>query len=319
MKFMKIDELQKFAKDNPVEWLVDDLLKEASFNICAGGPKSGKSSLMRQLAVTVSKGDSFLGASTKRGEVLYICPDEQDTTELSESFTRLGATDGIYISSFAVNRYSLIADLRDAIAEYPEVSLIVLDTLEKTVEMEDLNDYAKTLQNLGPLVEFATENKVTIVGTHHTNKRQTTSVATAMMGSNGIGSVATTSLEVLVDHLGKRFLRTMQRYGREKERTELHFDPLRGIATLGESETQKSEQRSLFKTKDTQQRLLEYIVANPGARQQQIIDSIPGSSFQIIRELKAMQVKNMIRTEGTGRKGNPLSYFAASISMEVAA
>jgi hypothetical protein len=316
MKFMNIDQLKQYASDNPVEWLVDDILKEASFNICAGGPKSGKSSLMRQLAVAVSKGQPFLGEATKRGEVLYICPDEQDTTELYESFTRLGAEGGLYVSAFPVNRYSLIADLKDALAEHSEVSLIVLDTLEKTVEMEDLNDYVKTLRDLGPLVDFATENKVTIVGTHHTNKRQSTSVAGAMMGSNGLGSVATTSLEVLVDHTGKRFLRSMQRYGREIERTELHFDPFRRIATLGESESRKSEQKAMFRVKDLRKRLIEYITANPGAEHQQIVENIPGNAQQIHRELRAMQGDGAVRTDGTGRRGNPYVYFPGEVPTE---
>lgn len=319
MNFMTIDELKQHAAANPVEWLVDGLFKEASFNICAGGPKSGKSSLMRQLAVAVSKGEPFLGEPTKKGNALYICPDEPDSSELSSSFKRLGAGEGLFVYASPVNRYSLLADLKDALATYPDISLIVLDTLEKTVEMEDLNDYLKTLRDLEPLVSFAAENKLTIVGTHHTNKRQSTSVSGAMMGSNGLGSVATTSLEVLVDPNGKRSLRSMQRYGRELERTDLHFDPIRLTLSLGQSESQKSSESTLFKVKDIQKRIGDYIAANPGAPQHQILEAIPGNKQRLIRELKAMETKAMIRTEGTGRRGNPLLYFQADIPMEVAA
>jgi len=318
IKFMTIAELNKYADENPTEWLVDQLLKEASFNICAGGPKSGKSSLMRQLAVTVSKGEPFLDNPTKQGDVLYLCPDEQDATELRRSFNQLGAGDGVLVSTFPVNRFSLIADLKDAILERPEVSLIVLDTLEKTVSMEDLNDYTKTLSDLEPLVSFATENRLTVVGTHHTNKRQSTSVSGAMMGSNGIGSVATTSLEVLVDPTGKRFLRSMQRYGRELERTELHFDPFRLTFNLGQSESAKSKDKAIFKVNDLQKRIVDFISTNPAAQQKAITDAIPANKQHVLRELKAMESKGAIRTKGTGRRGNPLIYFPADIPMEAA-
>src|SRR5260370_21123025 len=184
--------------------------------------------------------------------------------------------------------------------------------------MEDLNDYTKTLSDLEPLVSFATENKLTVVGTHHTNKRQSTSVSGAMMGSNGIGSVATTSLEVLVDHTGKRFLRSMQRYGRELERTELHFDPFRLTFNLGQSESAKSKDKAIFKVNDLQKRIGEFIATNPAAQQKAITDAIPANKQHVLRELKAMEIKGAIRTKGTGRRGNPLVYFPADIPMEAA-
>jgi hypothetical protein len=316
IKFMTIAELNRYADENPTEWLVDQLFKEASFNICAGGPKSGKSSLMRQLAVAVSRGEPFLDCPTKQGDVLYLCPDEQDATELRRSFNQLGAGDGVLVSTFPVNRYSLIADLKDAILEHPQVSLIVLDTLEKTVSMEDLNDYIKTLSDLEPLVCFATEHKLTVVGTHHTNKRQSTSVSGAMMGSNGLGSVATTSLEVLVDHAGKRYLRSMQRYSRELERTELHFDPFRLTFSLGQSESSKSKEKAIFKVKDLQKRIMDFICSNPSTQQKAITDAIPANKQQILRELKEMEAKGVITTKGTGRRNNPTLYFPAAIPME---
>ncbi len=315
LDFMTIAELNKYADENPTKWLVDQLFKEASFNICAGGPKSGKSSLMRQLAVAVSKGEPFLGSTTKKGDVLYICPDEQDATELRHSFNRLGAGDGLLVSTLPVNRFSLIADLQDAILERPGVSLIVLDTLEKTVSLEDLNDYTKTLSDLEPLGSFATEKKLTVVGTHHTNKRQSTSVSGAMMGSNGIGSVATTTLEIIVDHANKRFLRTMQRYGRPLERTELHFDQFRLTFSLGQSESQKSKDKAIFKVTKLQKSIVDFIAENPGAQQTAITEAIPANKQHVLDELKAMKKGGALRTEGTGLRGKPYTYFIADIPM----
>lgn len=318
MKILTMDELKIHAEENPVEWLVDDLLKEASFNIIAGGPKSGKSSLMRQLAAAVSKGEPFLGMPTKQGEVLYLCPDEQDTTELHQAFTRLGVTAGVYISAFPVNRYTLIPELRDALVERPEVSLLVLDTLEKTVEIEDLNDYSKTLRDLSPIVDFAVERGITTLASHHTNKRQSASVSGAMMGSNGIGSIATTSIEVLVDS-GKRFLRTMQRYGPELERTELEFNKFKGVATLGQSDSSKAEQKQLFKKNELRGLLLNHIAQNPGAKQRDILSAVPGNTRHKIDELRTMKQRGLVEEHGTGRRGDAKIYYLAEIPVEKAA
>lgn len=316
MKTMSIEELKNYAEENPVEWLVDDILKQASFNILAAGPKAGKSTFARQLAVAVSKGEPFLGETTKQGEVLYICPDEPDATELYRSFCLLGATLGVHVSCSPVNRSTLVSDMRAVIARYPAVRLVVLDTLERCVELEDLNDYVQTLKDLGPLADFAAENKLTVVALHHTNKRQATSVAGALMGSNGLASLSTTTIELLVDHAGKRFIRTMQRYGREIERTELHFDRLRGVSTLGKSETEKSAEKSIHKVSDTRKQIIDFIAKNPGTTQQQIIENVSASTRNINHELKTLVRDKIIRTTGTGRKGSPYLYSPIDIQTD---
>lgn len=316
MRNLNIQELKIYASANPIDWTVDGLLKESSFNIIAGGPKSGKSSLARQLAVAVSKGELFLDFAVKRGDVLYICPDEPDTSELHRSFHLLGAADRLYVSPFPVNRSSLITDLRDALEEHPDISLIILDTLEKTVELEDLNDYSKALRDLGPLVTFAAENKITIVGLHHTNKRTATSVSGALMGSNGIGSVSTTSLEVMVDHDEKRYLRSMQRYGRPIEKTELHYNSHKQFATMGKSESQRKSERSVTGIKDKERKLMDVIFAHPGIGLKGIMEKVPGSSQDTIRQLKDLETKGIIRLDGKGRRGSPHSYHPAEMPTE---
>lgn len=136
------------------------------------------------------------------------------------------------------------------------------------------------------------------------------------MGSNGLASVATTTIEIAVDHAGKRFIRTMQRYGMEMERTELHFDRLRGISTLGKSGTQKIAEKAAFKVDDTRKQIIDFIVKNPGTTQQQIIENVRVSTRDLIHELKALKQGQIISVTGTGRKGNPYLYSPADIQTD---
>lgn len=71
-----------------------------------------------------------------------------------------------------------------------------------------------------------------ILAMHHTNKGNGNSIAASMMGSGGIASLAATILEVS-SYNGRRYLRSLQRYGREIERAELYLDKETGILLEG--------------------------------------------------------------------------------------
>ncbi len=318
MKIFDMEQLKKHAVENPIGWLVEDLFREASFNICAGGPKTGKSSLLRHLAAAVTKGESFLGEPTKQGEVLYICPDEADTSSLSFSFERLGVTGGLYVACYDVTPDSLTEEIREFVAAHPKVKLVVLDTLGRTVGLEDLNDYAKTIRDLDPILTLAAECKLTIIGVHHTNKRTAATVAGGLMGSHGIASVVSTCLEILEDHTGRRFLRGIRRNGGDYEKTELNFDTYHQTFTLGQTEADKAEEKSLTRVSYLRNKLLDYIVEHPGCAQAQIVKAVTGSPKAVICELGNMKSDGLIRSDGTGRKGSPFAYYPAEVILEAA-
>jgi AAA domain len=78
-------ELIESAKDDPIQYIVDGLLPTGSLNMLAGKPKSGKSTLVRQLAACVASGDDFLGRTTTKGNVLYSPAKKSVLTWLNTS------------------------------------------------------------------------------------------------------------------------------------------------------------------------------------------------------------------------------------------
>jgi hypothetical protein len=120
----------------------------------------------------------------------------------------------------------------------------------------------------------------------------------------------------MVDHDEKRYLRSMQRYGRPIEKTELHYDPHKQFATLGKSESQKKSERSTSNIKDAEKKLIDVISANPGIQFGEIREKVPGNNQHLIRLLKTLETKGIIRLDGKGRRGSPHSYFPAELPGE---
>src|SRR5262245_14100822 len=69
------------------QWIVQKLLRSSGLSLLAGKPKSGKSTLARQLAVSVARGVPFLGRPTRVAPVLYVALEDIDD-ELLNSFQR---------------------------------------------------------------------------------------------------------------------------------------------------------------------------------------------------------------------------------------
>lgn len=316
---MTITELQAEAKANPTNYLVQSFFKEGSFNIVSGESKSGKSTLVRYLSKCVVFGIPFLGEETKQGEVLYLCPDEPDTAELAAAFGRLGITDGLRLSYFPVNRGEIAKELEDCIKKYPKTKLIVLDTLVKTVQCEDLNDYSKMVADMQPLERVASEYGVTIVALHHTNKNNSGSVQGAMMGSAALPSIAITTLEVSTGSHGSRYIRTIQRYGKSRqEKTEVIFDYETGAVRLGLSTSQVRETSAAQTRNEREAKILDYVRVSETAKLADIKKAIGGNGSATNETVKSLVSRGELAASGTGRKGDAFVYSVAPSPFELA-
>lgn len=71
----------------PVEWVVEGLVQRDAFNLLAGEPGVGKTSIVMGLAAAVARGRSFLERDVERGKVLIVNFDD-----LSEALPRQFAT-----------------------------------------------------------------------------------------------------------------------------------------------------------------------------------------------------------------------------------
>src|SRR5262249_12811745 len=98
---MKVTRLGEFLKkeQEPIQWQVDNLIKKGGMSLIAGKPKTGKTTLCRQLALAIARGESFLGRTTQKGKVIYFAFEEQEQN-VQDHFKQMGATgdEEIYIN-----------------------------------------------------------------------------------------------------------------------------------------------------------------------------------------------------------------------------
>lgn len=59
----------------PIEFVIDGLLAQGLY-ILAGAPKVGKSWLVLDMCLSISKGESVLGKKTLQGTALYLCLED---------------------------------------------------------------------------------------------------------------------------------------------------------------------------------------------------------------------------------------------------
>lgn len=317
LEFLTLEQLRTYAKTKPMDYLVGSLFKEGSFNIISGEAKSGKSTLVRNLAACVANGTSFLGRDTKKGLVLYVCPDETDATELDAAFRRLDVKEGILICPSPVDRQNLCENLGKQLEKLENVKLIVLDTMLRCIECHDLNDYKKVLEDVGPLQDLSHERGVTIVALHHTNKSNNASVVGAMMGSGGIGSIALTTLEV--SRFGsKRYLRSVQRHGRELEKTDLHFDEATGTLRLGRSDSERNVAVSVQRDTQLEKDIIDFVKSRGIVSNADLRKGVTGNAKKKGAVIDRLVGVLLDRT-GTGKPGDGYMYSLRPIPEEKAA
>lgn len=124
--------------------LVEDLLLDVSVSQLSAKPKTGKSSLARQLAVAMAEGYPFLGHVVTRGNVLYV-NTEGPGWVVAAHFKKLGYTgqhSKIKVVSQRMPNVNAegLAKLELALTALP-YSLVVIDTAAKFMRAFDSNNY----------------------------------------------------------------------------------------------------------------------------------------------------------------------------------
>ncbi|MEO8095758.1 MAG: AAA family ATPase, partial [Pseudolysinimonas sp.] len=77
--------------DDPVDWLVDQLIPAGAVAVMAAKPKVGKSTAARHLALAVARGSTWLGRARSAGPVWYLA-FEGRRRDIKAHFRQMGAT-----------------------------------------------------------------------------------------------------------------------------------------------------------------------------------------------------------------------------------
>ena len=225
--------------DTEQRWLVDGLLNVGGISVVSAKPKTGKSTWMRNLALSVARGEPFMHRPTMQGKVLYLSIEEIEG-EIRGIFRAMGVTtEPIFIHVGMVQEKDALADM-EAYIVAQQMALVIVDPLFKLMNsVKDINSYSEVTNALSRLGDVARRTGCHISSLHHNKKggwqaqsSEEEDVSTdAMSGSNAIpGSVDTS---ILMRRLagGRRVVRSQQRYHSKKydnadmPDTVIGFDP----------------------------------------------------------------------------------------------
>jgi RecA-family ATPase len=154
-----------------VEWLWDRMLPTGTLDVLAAYMKVGKSTLVYDLALCVSRGEPFLGFPTKQGGVLIIALEEKREHAIKR-LRDYGVTedDPIWMVGVPLSPTpSLYKELRTFI-EDKGIVLVIIDSLARFAMLKDEDDNSEVTKFMSPLVDVAHETNTVVLLIHHERK-----------------------------------------------------------------------------------------------------------------------------------------------------
>lgn len=195
----------------PVSWIVKDLLPEG-LAIFSGPPKTYKSFMAIDLALSVASGRPFMGYQTVKGAVLY-CDLESTKRRPKDRINKvLGdrkAPDNFYIATQEDKPGQLdngyLEYLEYQLLQHPEIKLIITDVYQKIrpPAKKGKGFYEKDYEDGVALQSFALKHKICMLVIHHNSKKDFPGDPfNQMSGSTGLSGSADTMIVLTKD---KRF------------------------------------------------------------------------------------------------------------------
>ncbi|MGH9604289.1 MAG: bifunctional DNA primase/polymerase [Terracidiphilus sp.] len=283
----------------PVDWIWEGRLAVGTMSICAAKPKVGKSTVGRNLALAVARGESFLGWACRRGAVLYLALEER-LEDVAADFRTLGADGGEDIqladAGAVLDLLALLMDKKPA--------LLVIDPLFRLVNVRDEKAYAEVYAALGPLIDTARACRTHILALHHSSKLAKAEAIDAPIGSTALGGAVSTLL-VMRRTENYRTLETVQRLGQDMPETVLRFDPATKRLMLGGSR-ERAEVEAVA---------LQILAALGSAcmSERELAKLVEGRTAHQRTALRELVGCGKVERIGTGKRGDPYRYSVSCL------
>lgn len=290
--------------EEDIAYVWDRTLPAGGTSICAAKPKVGKSTLARNLAVAVTRGESFFGRATATGKVIYLCLEEK-RAEVAAHFRRMGAQGpGILIHTGRAPDDALAA-LREAIDEHDPL-LVIVDPLSRFVRVRDFNDYAEITRGMEPLIDLARLTGCHILSVHHCGKGEREG-GDALLGSTALFGAVDTAL-LMKRREQTRTLHTVQRYGEDMSETVAHLDAETGIVTAG------GDLAAL--QLDERKRAVLEAMGEESLTEPDIKERVGGNQTVTAKAVRALYESGDLARTGAGKRGDPYHYRKADADTE---
>lgn len=192
-------------KDN----IIEDIMKSKGLYYLVSNAKVGKSMLALQLAYSLTTEKQFLGHNTMSSPILYIST-ESDFGQIQDRINTLGLVfpkDSLYIidrnGKGDISIFDFEVDLYE-FSNYKNGKFVIMDML-KDINLGidyDINNYQDIGQKLLPKLRSLCEKyNITILFTHHLNKRGT------ILGSTAFDAVVDGKLTLVENKNDKSLIR----------------------------------------------------------------------------------------------------------------
>lgn len=189
--------------DGNFSWMVEECIIDSGFFLIAAKPKSGKSTISRQLAISVANGVEFLGKKCQKRKTCYMGFEDGITWTNRHVndfiFNSLLNKDPFlkdeniyfYVDMPPVNDYNERIKWLYTFIKKNELEFVMIDSLFFFLEgIEDSNSYDDMLKVLMKLKGVAKSSSCTIGITHHNKKADGDYNLDNCLGSTGITGTA---------------------------------------------------------------------------------------------------------------------------------
>ena len=193
LKIINADNLL-YTSLGETEFIIEEILP-IGLHIFCGAPKVGKSWLMLDLCIKVSKSEELWNLKTNQCDVLYLALEDTHQRLQKRLFRltdEIGSNFHIAIESNKITN-GLVIQLEQALKQYSNIRLVVIDTLQKIRKQSNDINYSADYGEISLLKAFADKNKIAIILVHHLRKQDDSDVFNKISGTTGImGSSDTT-------------------------------------------------------------------------------------------------------------------------------
>lgn len=208
----------------PIRFVVDRLLPQG-LHILADAAKTGKSWLLLLLSLKVAQGEPFWNLTTEKGTVLSLCLEDslariqQRLSELTEE-----APSNLHFATLTKTLSDgLLEQIEQFITEHPDLSLVIIDTLQKVrANSMDANPYAADYKDIGLLKALADKHRIAIIVVQHLRKQFDSDPHAMVTGSTGLLGAADGSYVLKRENVGDRDAKLYIR-GRDVEKQILNI------------------------------------------------------------------------------------------------
>ena len=285
----------------PQLWVWKGFIPQGSLLLFSGYMKTGKSTFVYPLAVSVAQGRPFLGYETSQGGVLILSLEER-ALDVRNRLIRFGLKhqDALYVHCGPLhNDTQALNDIKNFIVQN-HVTLVIVDTLSLFWNVSDENNNAVVVQQMKPILELTRNTGCSVCLVHHTSKAGGDH-GRGIRGASSLLGIVDQSL-VLEDRQGRRsnqrVLKTLGRYDESPPELilELQDDEWRCLGTGAEA-VQIGYMERVYEA-----------LAHEPQTVDMLVEKTKLSGKQVRKSLEILTGQDRIGRSGEGIKGDPHVY-----------